>query len=209
MNIPFCEWNLFKEKADRSNFKSGEPISVLSWDGHGGDVAASFEAAHSNDSVLLVYNVFESDFLARFNNHNDPVYQDSCVEFFINFEEDSGYYNFEFNSLGTCLAAYGSDRNSRERLSLELIDKIDSFSTIKTAQHEVFGKGVLWQLQLKIPVELFCNSQILSLAGKKGYANFYKCGDDLPKPHFYSWKKIGTPEPDFHQPDYFGDIEFE
>ena len=31
-------------------------------------------------------------------------------------------------------------------------------------------------------------------------ANFYKCGDKLPVPHFLSWKPINVPAPDFHLP---------
>lgn len=30
------------------------------------------------------------------NGYNSPVYEDSCLAFFISFD-DSGYYNFEFN----------------------------------------------------------------------------------------------------------------
>jgi Carbohydrate-binding family 9 len=47
------------------------------------------------------------------------------------------------------------------------------------------------------------------MEGKKCKANFYKCGDKLAQPHFLAWNRIETPEPDFHQPAFFGDIEFE
>jgi hypothetical protein len=36
--------------------------------------------------------------------------------------------------------------------------------------------------------------------------NLYKCGDKCDTPHFLSWSPIGLPQPDFHCPDFFGEI---
>ena len=36
-----------------------------------------------------------------------------------------------------------------------------------------------------------------------------KCGDDTAVPHFLSWNPIGAPRPNFHTPEYFGEIHFE
>jgi hypothetical protein len=47
------------------------------------------------------------------------------------------------------------------------------------------------------------------LKGKTCRANFYKCGDDLPEPHFLSWNNIIADKPDFHLPQYFGTLTFE
>ena len=39
-------------------------------------------------------------------------------------------------------------------------------------------------------------------------ANVYKCGDLLPVPHFISWNPITTESPDFHRPEFFGQMRF-
>ena len=36
--------------------------------------------------------------------------------------------------------------------------------------------------------------------------NFYKCGDETEFPHFGAWKEVAVPEPDFHRPEYFGEL---
>ena len=36
----------------------------------------------------------------------------------------------------------------------------------------------------------------------------YKCGDELPHPHFRSWKSIETEKPDFHRPEFFAEVAF-
>jgi hypothetical protein len=38
--------------------------------------------------------------------------------------------------------------------------------------------------------------------------NFYKCADDTEMPHFVSWSPIHLPTPNFHCPDFFGEIYF-
>ena len=35
-------------------------------------------------------------------------------------------------------------------------------------------------------------------------ANFYKCGDETPIPHFGMWSPVDNETPDFHRPEYFG-----
>jgi len=39
----------------------------------------------------------------------DPVYKDSCVEFFVKPKPDKGYFNFEFIAVGTLLCSYITD----------------------------------------------------------------------------------------------------
>jgi hypothetical protein len=52
------------------------------------------------------------------------VHEDSCVEFFISFEEDSSYYNLEINCIGTCLFGYGKGKDEREMVDPVVIRKI-------------------------------------------------------------------------------------
>lgn len=63
-----------------------------------------------------------------------------------------------------------------------------------------------WNLLVAIPFEL------IGLDGnnlpEKLYANFYKCADGTSLPHYLSWSPIETEKPDFHRPDFFGEIYF-
>ena len=36
--------------------------------------------------------------------------------------------------------------------------------------------------------------------------NFYKCADKTKRPHFVSWQPIDLPNPDFHCPEFFGEL---
>ncbi|MDO1445433.1 carbohydrate-binding family 9-like protein [Rhodocytophaga aerolata] len=182
-------------------------IGIASWPEFSYQPEVHFSAAHDNKHILLKYYVQEQYLQAFYRQTNESVYKDSCVECFISWD-DTGYYNFEFNCLGTCLAAFGPNRGNRKSLDAATIAKIQRLSAI----HSVFtgnpAEPVHWTMTIKIPLEVFSSHDLQTLSQKKATANFYKCGDAHPQPHYLSWQKINTPAPDFHRPEFFGEIRF-
>ena len=65
----------------------------------------------------------------------------------------------------------------------------------------------VWEVALVIPAQLFAVQPLRLEAGTVLRANFYKCGDELSVPHFLSWNPIEVSQPDFHRPEYFGELE--
>jgi hypothetical protein len=167
----------------------------------------AFSIAHSGDCIFIKYDVTEHEVLARYKQINDPVYKDSCVEFFIIFDNDKSYYNIEFNRLGTCLGRYGSERENRTSLSIELLKKIRYDRTLNQMK-DVDNTAINWTLTVAIPIEVFCYHKFSSIQHKKSRINFFKCGDDLSQPHYLAWNNIIADEPDFHLPQFFGKAEF-
>jgi len=175
------------------------------WITHPYKPSVRFSIAHSNDCIFLKFFVTEKSIRSVNTEVNGPVYEDSCVEFFISFHNDKAYYNLEFNCTGTCLAGFGEGRNDRQLLPLEVINKIRSQSVINRDAAE---KNIEWELVLEIPLSFFCHHTLDSLTGSAGRANFYKCGDLLPEPHYVTWSNIEAPAPNFHLPAFFGRLEF-
>jgi len=168
---------------------------------------ARFAIAHGSDSLFLKYHVTEYNPRVIYTNTNEPVYKDSCVEFFMAFENENAYYNFEFNILGNALVGYGTDGANRHLLPVHLIRKIRT-QTTATMLRET-GEGLVhWQLTVVIPLTLFMHHTISSLRGKICSVNFNKCGDDLSDPHFLTWSDIQAEQPDFHMRRFFGTLEF-
>ncbi|NTS43272.1 hypothetical protein HRG84_20490 [Flavisolibacter sp. BT320] len=167
--------------------------------------AVQFSIAYSNDNFYLQFDV-EEDFIRAANGKaNEPVYEDSCVEFFISLDGGDIYYNFEFNAIGTVLASYGASKTDRQFLPLSLVDQVESQSTIRRLAKSLV---VSWQLTVVIPFTVFQNHPSLTLSGKICKANFYKCGDLLPEPHFLCWSPVHNETPNFHLPQYFGTLSF-
>jgi hypothetical protein len=184
-----------------------ELIDIAPWPEYNYKPGVSFSIAHGDDCIFLKFYVTEDVVKASYFKPNDPVYKDSCVEFFISFDEDEEYYNLEFNAIGTCKLNFGKNRNERLLISEELIKTIRFLATF---QNNIANdsKGIKWELALMIPVDVFSKHNIKSLSGRKCAGNFYKCGDDLPVPHFLCWNNIQSVEPDFHLRKYFGEIMF-
>ncbi len=207
LKVPFVDNSVnFEELSTAFQPLGSDKIAEVCWLEYPYLPNVNFEIAYTQKSILLKYNVQEKHFKAIYRKPNEPVYRDSCVEFFISFDKEH-YYNFEFNSLGTALVGYGTeDRASRQHLPFERVEKIKAKGIVTTNKEE--GAGTEWILHVEIPFELFYMDSIESLKGVCATANFYKCGDDLPEPHFVSWNKIEAPTPNFHLPKYFGEIEF-
>lgn len=180
-----------------------QPLAEQPWPAYSYKPDVRFSIAHTGEHIVLTFNVEEEE--VRYVNTaiNSSVWEDSCVEFFISFD-DRGYYNFEFNCIGTALVGFGKDRTNRKLLPVTLVKRIRCFTTM-----EKKAAGFVWQMQAIIPLSVFMYHAVFNLEGKKCKANFYKCGDKLAQPHFLAWNNIETAEPDFHQPAFFGDIEFE
>lgn len=180
-----------------------QPLAMVNWKEYYYVPKVGFKIAYTDESILLYYEVFEKHIRAAYLHSNEPVYRDSCVEFFISFD-GGNYYNFEFNCIGTVLLGYGTEQvDNRELASPDEISNIYRDTNIYSAPH-----GVKWDLTANIPFKMFKEAGISSLKGKECSANFYKCGDDLPIPHFLSWSAIDHPKPNFHLPAFFGTLRF-
>jgi hypothetical protein len=172
-------------------------------------VRVSFDIHHDGSSILLKYYVHEKQVRGVHTGYNSAVWEDSCVEFFISPEMDVNYYNFEFNAIGTILGAYGMNRHQRTSLPVEVLKEIETVPSLGRDPIEKTGEPVSWTLAVRIPAGVLANSRVAGLSGLKATGNFYKCGDLLDEPHFLSWKPVLTDRPDFHSPQFFGNLEFE
>ena len=139
-----------------------------------------------------------------YTRRDEPVYKDSCMEAFFNFAPDrpQGYVNFEMNANGAMLCAIGASRN--ERTPLKALGLTPDGPAVKLDADR-------WQLDLFIPLTLIqaIYGPVEFGPGTRIRANFYKCGDETPAQHYGSWSPVGTEKPDFHTPQYFGELVIE
>ncbi len=170
--------------------------------------SANFSVAHDDDALYIRFRVIEQCTMALVSEDNGEVWTDSCVEFFVAFD-DSGYYNFEFNCIGKMLFAFRKEKPSPEYAPTDVMAMIGRVSTLPDeCFEERTGDELDWELNVRIPKEAFFKHNINSFTGLEARANFYKCGDNLSKPHFLSWAPIATDTPNFHIPEFFGVLKF-
>ena len=186
-----------------------QPIDIVNWPDHPHHPSVCFRIAHSEDTIYLHYHVTEDDIRAIASQDNGPVWEDSCCEFFSQFEKGGIYYNMESNCIGTLLIGAGTNREGRERASADILRSVDRWSSNGRHPFTEHSGSITWDMALKIPVSAYFKHHLQSVSGTVIYANFYKCGDKLKKSHYLSWNPISTPAPDFHQPHFFGELDFE
>lgn len=167
----------------------------------------SFCIAYSLDALYIKYKVRGTMLKAEYEIDQQPVYEDSCVSFFCKKPADEYYYNFEFNCIGTCLAKKRKGR--KEDIILftpKQLSLIERYSSMERRAFKELEGMFNWALTVKIPFEILeLDSQNLP---EKLLGNFYKCADGTGSPHYLSWTPIKTPKPDFHRPEFFGEIIF-
>jgi hypothetical protein len=181
-------------------------INNLLWLSYPYRPSARFSIAYGPDCIFLKYFVSEKQIRAVNSEPNSPVWQDSCVEFFVSFNEGRLYYNFEMNCIGTILAAYGPDRKHRNFLPEKKIASVKTYTIVdKFTEPSV----IHWELTTVIPFTVFIYDEISCLSATRVHANFYKCGDNLTEPHYLAWNNIKSVKPDFHLPEFFGTLVFQ
>jgi hypothetical protein len=190
------------------NLTDVNKLDCINWKDFPYKPRVEFRIGHANDLILLKFNVTENALVACETKINGKVYLDSCVEFFISLD-GVNYYNFEFNCIGTPHVAWGNGRQNRQHLPEETVRRIQLRASLGKDPIPVQTGHFSWELCALIPLDCFCHDPGISFEGLSGDANFYKCGDDLPEPHFVTWNPVATPQPDFHRPEFFGKIDFE
>lgn len=183
-----------------------ESVDVVNWETYPYKPIVAFDIARSRENLYIRFFVKGNSLKAVYDVDNSPVHQDSCVEFFMKKPEDQNYMNFEFNCIGTCDAARRESRDSKSSLSAEEYATIRRYSSLERTPF-VEKKGVhSWELVVAIPFRLMGLDP--DHLPEKILGNFYKCADDTDFPHFVSWSPIDLPEPNFHCPQFFGEIYF-
>ena len=157
---------------------------------------------NANEGIIVRLTCFEKEPFTRYTKPYDPVYTDSCMECFFNLcpKTSKDYINLETNSNGAFIFSFGPGRGD---VRTHIVPKFGLSPNVKIKKD-----SESWIADIIISNEVlhavYGDFEITS--GHRFIANFYKCGQDGENPHFLTWNKIETPKPDFHRPEFFGEI---
>ena len=226
LSLSFCDISAQRKEMDVEKIDSviGDPSLVISlldsnqvtfnsiesinWEQYPYCPDVKFRIAYTSSSILLHFKVDEKCVRGIYAEANKPVYKDSCVEFFISPSNDGTYYNIECNCIGYILMCCRGGGKREEIAPLESVEKILRWSTLGRDPFEERVEDTEWELALIIPFDSFFRHSVESMDGMEVSANFYKCGNDLKYPHYITWSPIPTERVTFHNPQYFGKLNF-
>lgn len=181
-------------------------IDTVNWSDYSDIVSCRWKMLHSQDAWFLYFETKEPYVRARYTGDSSPVCEDSCVEFFVSFN-DLEYYNFEFNPIGACTIQKGPNRHTRNTFRLSELPGLRVWTSEAETPFETREYSQPWKVWCVIPLSLFGGDR--SMHKDRVKANFYKCGDGLPTQHYLSWAPVYSEAPDFHRPEYFKELLLE
>lgn len=176
-----------------------------------------FRAMYDARNIYVRFDVMDT-FVKVVSTHlNDPVCEDSCVEFFIQPAPGPTYFNFEINAGGTMLLYKMVDptiiRRKGRKSFRDFAPVPEEWSRQVEIHHSMPEKivkpiegPVSWSIAYRIPIALFtaCLGKCSVKKGDAWRGNFFKCGGSE---HYGMWCDVGD-KLNFHQPDKFGRIVF-
>ena len=179
-------------------------IDQVNWPSYSYMPVASFNIARSDKHLFIQFFSMANSLRAVYDKDGSPVYQDSCVEFFVKRPTDEHYINFEFNCIGTCDASYRLSRTEKTDLPHEQLATIRRYPSLPRRPFPEKTGFQSWSLLVVIPLYIIGLEK--GHMPEKLLGNFYKCGDATLLPHYLSWSPIDTEQPDFHRPEFFGEL---
>ena len=160
--------------------------------------------ARTASHLAVMFHVRGLDLRATQIEDNGRSWEDSCCEFFVTDPYDGTYYNFELTCIGSLLSSKRKSRLDSVLREKEDVARVIRHSSLAHEETEISDRIFSWTVAMLIPYDLIGIDRDNVPVSVRG--NFYKCGDLTAHPHFLSWNPIGTPKPDFHRPEYFGEL---
>jgi hypothetical protein len=168
---------------------------------------------YDNENLYIIFRVNDRYVRCITDKVNGPVWEDSCVEFFFSPDENSPekYFNLEINCGGTALMHYNIiAKKEMIEIDPDDIKKIEIAHSMPTLTDPENIYPVDWTNEYKIPLDLIGRYSPVTHPepGVRWRANFYKIAENNSNPHFMTWSPVINEVPDFHIPQFFGEIRF-
>ena len=168
---------------------------------------------YDDDNLYLLFTCTEKYIKATHVGHQTEVWLDNCVELFTSPSPDLSepYFNFEFNCLGYILLGVGKERIGRIPVSVKELEEVHCQATYSEPVDLQDEAEKTWYLEVAIPFALISRHSGAGAprSGTVWRANFNKCSESTIVVHHATWAPVKTKEPDFHRPDFFGEMVFE
>lgn len=160
------------------------------------------------DGLYVWEYAFETELRMEETGPACRAWEDSCLEVFLapDPERPELYLNYECTPAPCVHLGIGNGRNGRRVFdSTKLPEGTEPVSVILP--------GVGWGIRYRLPlsflkaefgIKRLCSGMIM-------HGNFQKCGDRTRVPHYALWNGPGEKmtAPDFHRPEYFGELVLE
>jgi hypothetical protein len=206
LGSPDAQW-------DRPLWQKAETLQIthFPWEDSGHRPKVSARLLYDDAWLAAAFCVEDQYVRAVCEQFQGPVCTDSCVEFFVSpLPGLKDYFNFEVNCGGTMLLFACHPGGETRKVTEADGATIAMAHTLPRIVEPEIVAPTTWVVEYHVPFALFAAyfGAKAPRAGTVWRANFYKCADHTSHPHWGSWAPVGTPRPNFHQPDFFQPVTF-
>ena len=164
-------------------------------------VSACAQLAYDDERLYAHLHAQESQIRAEGTGPLDQPCLDSCLEWFFSpLEGDKRYLNIEMNPNCCLYLGLGTGRGDLVRLLPQGGARALNARCVRTPDG--------WDLYYELPYRLIRLFFPEFVPAGRLHGNFYKCGDLTAQEHYLAWNPVEVPTPDFHRPEFFGDLLF-
>jgi hypothetical protein len=202
------DWN-------KPQWRSVKPIELTNYMGQIPSFRPTVHAKmmYDEDNVYVIFLVNDCFVRSIIEEYNGPVSTEACVEFF--FSPDTSlaerYFNLEINAGGTPLMSYHNFQNKEyQAFSVEDLKKIEIAHSLPKKVDPEIVTPIDWTVEFKLPLSVLekFSSVLRPKPGVTWRANFYKTASKSSNPHYITWSLVENLVPNFHLPQFFGQLKF-
>lgn len=181
-------------------------IDEYPWYQKGLKQATNVQIAISKDAIYIHAKAEDRHIRARAKNLMDPVYEDSCFEFFITpwNQRSTSYFNIEINCMGVLYMVY-HDGSSGTDVKTPITKKQAKLVTIESSLAHVkdIKAETGWELKIIVPISLLEEMSGREIHKDVWHGNFYRCGGENDD-QYAAWNPLECEIPNYHLPMQFG-----
>ncbi|MBR2426612.1 MAG: carbohydrate-binding family 9-like protein [Lentisphaeria bacterium] len=168
---------------------------------------------YDDQNIYGLYCVEDQYIKVTRTGYQQSVCCDSCVEIFLQPQDDEFHYlNFEFSG-GTAMLLYNIHDLKTKKYDVVPdadCETVIRRSTLPAKVDPEITEPMTWKFFFQIPIALFVKTGTNvnpSLSGQVWHGNVTKCADECSHPAWMSWQSLT--KLNFHLPECFGEFEFE
>ncbi len=203
-------------KWNKAQWQSVEPLTLSNFMGDKPEHFPKVQAkvAYHGHDIAAIFRVEDRYVRAVETSNHGRIWEDSCVELFVTPSSDikTGFFNIEMNCCGKFLCCHQLTRGVDVRpMQDKDMSKFNVAHTLNGPLQEEIAEPVIWCVEYTFPAEILSaySSATMPAPGVVWRANFYKCADLCSHPHWLTWTQVDNPTPNFHLPQFFGELVFE
>ena len=186
-------------------------IDRYPWYGRGGKQPTAVRMLYDARALYVQFRCRDRHLSAVETRLNGDVYLDSCVELFAMPDPPAGaYFNLEVNCCGCLHLGWGPGRAGRRLVGPEPARRLRIATSVPTATKDESPADRSWWVAAALAFRAlgdFAGVKLRPRPGDVWRANCYRCGGRTD-PQYAVWNPIDWPQPDYHRPEFFGELAF-